>query len=46
LENIVKKSENPQLRIWFSADEKKIPLKIHSKVGIVTFIFELASMAP
>ena len=46
LENVVKKSENPQLRIWFSADEKKIPLKIQSKVGIVSFIFEFVSMAP
>jgi hypothetical protein len=46
LENIVKKSENPQLKIWFSADEKKIPLKIQSKVGIVSFIFEFVSMVP
>jgi hypothetical protein len=46
LENIVKKSENPQLRIWFSTDEKRIPLKIQSKVGIVSFIFEFESMAP
>jgi hypothetical protein len=46
LENIVKKSENPQLRIWFSADEKKMPLKIQSKVGIVSFIFEFVAMAP
>jgi hypothetical protein len=46
LENIVKKSETPQLRIWFSTDEKKIPLKIQSKVGIVSFIFEFVSMAP
>lgn len=46
LEGIVKKSENPQLKIWFSADEKKIPLKIQSQVGIVSFIFEFESMAP
>lgn len=46
LKNIVKKSENPQLKIWFSADEKKIPLKIQSKVGIVSFVFEFVSMAP
>jgi len=46
LENIVKKSENPQLKIWFSADEKKIPLKIQSKVGIVSFIFEFVSIVP
>jgi hypothetical protein len=46
LEGVVKKSENPQLRIWFSADEKKIPLKIQSKVGIVSFIFEFVSLVP
>jgi hypothetical protein len=46
LEGIVKKNENPQLKIWFSADEKKIPLKIQSQVGIVSFIFEFSSMAP
>lgn len=46
LENIVKKSDNPQLKIWFTADDKKIPVKIQSKVGIVSFIFELTSIAP
>jgi len=46
LENIVKKSDNPQLKIWFAADDKKIPVKIQSKVGIVTFIFELVPIAP
>ncbi|MCE5262830.1 MAG: DUF3108 domain-containing protein [Deltaproteobacteria bacterium] len=37
---------NPELKIWFSADEKKIPFKIRSKVGIVSFIFEFEAMAP
>ena len=46
LENIVKKSDDPQLKIWFTADDKKIPVKIQSKVGIVSFIFELVSIAP
>ena len=41
LEDVVKKSENPQLKIWYTADEKKIPLRIRSKVGIVSFVFEL-----
>lgn len=45
-ENVVKKSENPQLKIWFSADEKKIPLKIQSSIGIVSFDFDLVSIAP
>lgn len=47
LEGIVNESDNnPDLKIWFSADEKKILLKIRSKVGIVSFIFEFEAMAP
>jgi hypothetical protein len=46
LENVVKKSENPQLKIWYSADEQKIPLRINSNVGIVSFVFELVSPLP
>ena len=46
LEKVVKKSENPQLKIWYSADEQKIPLRIKSKVGIVSFVFELVATAP
>jgi hypothetical protein len=42
LEDIVKKNDEPQLKIWFTADDKKIPVRIRSKVGIVSFIFELA----
>ena len=43
LENVVKKSENPQLKIWYTADAQKVPLRINSKVGIVSFVFELVS---
>ena len=46
LENIVGKSENPQLKVWYTADEKKIPLRIISKLGIVSFVFDLVSIAP
>ncbi|MHB8770788.1 MAG: DUF3108 domain-containing protein [Syntrophales bacterium] len=46
LEGVVKKSDNPEMRVWYSADERKIPLRIRSKVGIVTFDFELVSLAP
>ena len=46
LENVVKKSENPQLKIWYTADAQKIPLRINSKVGIVSFVFELVSNVP
>jgi hypothetical protein len=44
LENIVKKSADPQLKIWFAADHKQTPVKMQSKVGIVSFIFELVSI--
>ena len=43
LENVVKKSEKPQLKIWYTADERKIPLRINSKAGFVSFVFELFS---
>ena len=46
LENIVGKSENPQLKVWYTADERKIPLRIISKLGIVSFVFDLVSIAP
>jgi hypothetical protein len=39
-DKVVKKSDNPQLKIWVTADEKKIPIKIRTKVGIITFDFD------
>jgi hypothetical protein len=39
-DKVVKKSDNPQLKIWVTADEKKIPVKIRTKVGIITFDFD------
>ncbi len=42
-DKVVKKSDNPQLRVWVTADEKKIPIRLRSKVGIVTFDFDLVS---
>ena len=38
---VVKKSDNPQLKVWVTADEKKIPVKIRSQVGIISFDFDL-----
>jgi len=38
-----KKDEQPDLMIWFSADERQVPVKIESKVIIGTFVFELVS---
>lgn len=40
-EKVVKKSDHPQLKVWVTNDEKKIPLKIRTKIGIVTFDFDL-----
>lgn len=36
-------SDVPRLKIWFSADEKRIPVKIQSKVKVGTFDLELVS---
>ncbi len=41
----LKKNEATQLRIWFTADEKKIPVRIQSKVKVGYFVFELASVS-
>lgn len=43
LENVFGKKEEPDLKIWFSADEKQVPVKIESKVVIGSFVFELVS---
>ena len=43
LEDVFKKGDDPKLKIWFTADEKKIPVKIISKAEIGSFIFELIS---
>jgi len=44
LEDVFKKGDDPKLKIWFSADEKKLPVKIRSNVGLGSFIFELISV--
>ena len=45
-QNVVKKGDVPQLRIWFTADDKRIPVKIQSKVKVGYFIFELIAAEP
>jgi len=37
---VVKKGENPQLKIWVTADQKRIPIKIKTGVGIISFDFD------
>jgi Protein of unknown function (DUF3108). len=46
LDKVVKKSDHPQLKVWVTADEKKIPLKIRSKLGIISFDFDIVSGLP
>ncbi|HQP46750.1 MAG TPA: DUF3108 domain-containing protein [Flexilinea sp.] len=41
LDKVVKKSDHPQLKIWVTADGKKIPVRIRSQVGILSFNFDL-----
>ena len=40
-DKVVKKDDHPQLKVWVTADEKKIPVKIRTKVGIISFDFDL-----
>ena len=44
LGSVFKERENARLAIWFTADEKKIPVKIISRVGIGVFVFELTAV--
>ena len=43
LEKALKRKDKSKLKIWFTADEKKAPVKIESQVGVGKFVFELVS---
>ena len=43
LEKAFKKQSDPKLKIWFSADERRIPVKIQSRISVGSFVFELVS---
>lgn len=45
-QHVVKKGDVPELKIWFTADDKKIPVRIQSKVKVGYFIFELIAIEP
>jgi hypothetical protein len=45
-QHVVKKGDVPELIIWFTADDKKIPVKIQSKVKVGYFVFELIAVEP
>lgn len=44
IKDSTKRKENLFMKVWLTADGKKIPVKIHSKVGIMSFIFEIVSI--
>ena len=43
---VFEKSKNPELLLWISADERRIPLKVVSKVWVGSFIAELTAASP
>lgn len=43
LEKALKREDQAKLKIWFTADEKKVPVKIENQVGVGRFVFELVS---
>ena len=43
LQGVVGKKGDPALKIWFTADERQVPVKIQSKVAVGSFVFELIS---
>lgn len=45
LQGVVPRQDDPTLKIWFSADERQVPVKIQSKVAVGSFVFELISAA-
>ncbi|HEU19115.1 MAG TPA: DUF3108 domain-containing protein [Deltaproteobacteria bacterium] len=42
-DGVVTKHNTSQMEIWFTADDRKLPVKISSNVGVSTFVFELTS---
>jgi hypothetical protein len=45
-QHVVKKGDVPELVIWFTADDKRIPVRIQSKVRVGYFVFELIAVEP
>jgi hypothetical protein len=40
---VVGQKGEPSMKIWFSADEEQVPVRIQSKVAVGSFVFELVS---
>ena len=43
LQGVVSRKGEPSLKIWFSADEEQVPVRIQSKVAVGSFVLELVS---
>ena len=43
LQGVVPQKGDPSLKIWFTADERQIPVNIQSKLAVGIFVFELVS---
>jgi hypothetical protein len=43
LQGVVPRQDDPSLKIWFTADERQVPVKIQTKVAVGSFVFELIS---
>jgi Protein of unknown function (DUF3108) len=43
LDKVFRKEREPDMKIWYTADERKIPVKIQTKVAVGSFVFELIS---
>lgn len=46
LSGVFKKSSDAELVVWFSADERRIPVKVRSKVKVGHFTLELVDYRP
>ena len=46
ISGVFKKSPNAELLVWFTADERRIPVKVRSKVVVGHFTLELADYRP
>lgn len=46
LSGVFKKSDDAELLVWFSADQRRIPVKVQSKVAVGHFTLELVDYQP
>ncbi len=43
LDKVFGKEKEPDMKVWFTADERKVPVKIQTRVTVGYFVFELVS---